>query len=123
MRSRSIDFIINNTKTQFTHKTISLKFKIEKIMITRSLYLLLISQFDVIIEMPFFRQNEIDFTELKFENIEINENKMLINKNDIDMNVNTKSPENIKIIKIIFRKRLKKELKHDEIEEFYLIII
>ena len=48
----------------------------------RSLYLLLISQFDVIIEMLFFKQNEIDLAGLEFGSIEINESKMSIDKDD-----------------------------------------
>ena len=74
-------------------------------MIMKSLYLLFISQFDAIVEMPFFRQNEIDLTELEFGNIEVNENKISISKDDMNMNMNTKSPGNMKIIKMISRKR------------------
>jgi len=92
-------------------------------MIMKSLYLLSISQFDAIVEMPFFRQNEIDLTELEFGNIEVNENKISISKDDMNMNMNTKSPGNMKIIKMISRKRLKKELKCNEIEKLYLIMI
>ena len=101
-----------------------MKLKIEKIIITKSLYLFLILQFDTIIEILFFRQNKINLIELKFKSIEINENKILIDKNDMNMNMNmNKSLENMKIIEMIFKKRLKKEFKYDEIEGFYLIII
>ena len=91
----------------------------------KSLYLLSISQFDAIVEMPFFRQNEIDLARLKSGIIEINESKMSISKSDMNMNMNmnTESPGNMKIIEMIFRKRLKKKLKYDEIEELYLTMI
>ena len=38
--------------------------------------------------MLFFKQNKINLIELKFENIKINESKMLIDKNDMNMNMN-----------------------------------
>ena len=46
---------------------------------------------------------------------------MPISKGDMDMN--TESPGSMEIIGMISRKRLKKELKHDEIGEFYLATI
>ena len=49
---------------------------------------------------------------------------MLINKDDMNINMNiNKSLENMKIIEMIFRKKLNKEFKYDKIEKFYLIII
>jgi hypothetical protein len=75
-------------------------------MITRSLYLLLISRFDAIIGMPFFRQNEIDLAGLKFGSIEINESKILISKDDMDMDM--ESPGSTETIKMISRKGFKK---------------
>ena len=86
--------------------------------------------------MSFFRQNEIDFTRLKSESIQINESKISINKNykNMNMNMNMNINENINLkeltesvkismIEMIFRKWFKKEFKHDQIEKFYLIII
>ena len=69
--------------------------------------------------MSFFRQNEIDFAGLEFGNIEVNGSKVSISKGDMDM----ESPGSTEIIGMIFRKRLKKELKRGEIEELYLATI
>jgi hypothetical protein len=46
-------------------------------VITR-LYLLPVPQFDAIVGMPFFRQNEIDLTGLEFGIIEVNGSKVPI---------------------------------------------
>ena len=91
-------------------------------MITKSLYLLPIPQFDAIIGMSFFRQNEIDLAGLESGNIEVNESKMSISKDDMNMDMD-ESPGNTEIVGMISRKRLKKELKRDEIEELYLTTI
>ena len=124
MRSRPIDLTINNARAQFIHKTASLELRIGKMMIMRSLYLLPVPQFDAIIEMPFFRQNEIDLAGLEFGNIEVNGSKMSISKGDMDMDMDTdESPGNTETIGMISRKRLKKELKRGEIEELYLATI
>jgi hypothetical protein len=126
MRPRPIDLAVSNARAQLTHKTTPLKLRIGKTVITRSLYLLPIPQFDAIIKMPFFRQNEIDLAGLEFGNIEVNENKMPISKDDMDMDMDTKeSPDSMETLMMgmISRKRLKKELKHDEIEELYLATI
>ena len=118
IRPRPIDLAINNARAQLTHKTILLEFRIEKMMITKSLYLLPIPQFDAIIGISFFRQNEIDLTGLEFGNIEVNGSKISINKDNMDMD--TESPGSTETIRMISRKRLKKKLKRDEIKELYL---
>ena len=123
MRSRSVDLVINNARAQFTHKTTSLKLRIGKTMITKSLYLLPVPQFDAIIEMSFFKQNEIDLAGLEFGNIEVNGSKMSIDKGDMNMDMDMESPESMETIGMISRKRLKKELKRNEIEELYLTMI
>ena len=93
-------------------------------MIMKSLYLLPVPQFDAIIGMPFFRQNEIDLAGLEFGNIEVNGSKVSISKGDMDMDMDTdESPGNMEIIGMISRKRFKKKLKRDEIEELYLATI
>ena len=91
-------------------------------MIRKSLYLFLIPQFDVIVKMSFFRENEIDLAGLETGIIEINESKISMIKCDMNLK---ESPESMKIsiIKMIFRKTLKKKLKCNEIEELYLVTI
>jgi hypothetical protein len=70
--------------------------------------------------MPFFRQNEINLAGLEFGIIEVNGSKMPINKGDMDTD---ESPESTETIGMISRRRLKKELKRNEIEELYLATI
>ena len=113
--------MLNNARAQLTHKTTPLELKIGKTMITKSLYLLPVPQFDAIVGMPFFRQNEIDLAGLEFGNIEINGSKVSINKDDMDMD--TESSGSMETLEMISRKRLKKELKRGEIEELYLTTI
>ena len=120
MRPRPIDLAVSNARAQLTHKTASLELRIGKTMITKSLYLLPVPQFDAIVGMPFFRQNEIDLAGLEFGNIEVNGSKVPISKGDMDMD---ESPGNTETIGMISRKRLKKKLKRDEIEELYLATI
>ena len=120
MRPWPVDLAVSSARAQLTHKTASLELRIGKTVITRSLYLLPIPQFDAIVGMLFFRQNEIDLAGLEFGNIEVNGSKMSISKGDMDMD---ESPGNTEIIGMISRKRLKKELKRGEIEELYLATI
>jgi|SRR5208282_5343839 len=90
----------------------------------KSLYLLPVSQFDAIVGILFFRQNDIDLTGLKFGNIEVNGSKMSINKDDMDMDMNESSGSmKNPTIEMISRKRLKKELRRNEIEKLYLATI
>jgi hypothetical protein len=120
MRPRPVDLAVSSTRAQLTHKTAPLELRIGKTGIMKSLYLLLVPQFDAIVWMPFFRQNEIDLAGLEFGIIEVNGSKVPISKGDMDMNTE-ESPDSMETptIGMISRKRLKKELKHDEIEELY----
>ena len=125
MRPRPVNLAVSSARAQLTHKTALLELRIGKTVITKSLYLLSVPQFDAIIGMPFFRQNEIDLAGLELGIIEVNGSKVSIRKGDMnmDMNMNTESPESTETIGMISRKRLKKELKRDEIEELYLATI
>ena len=88
MRPRPVDLAVSSARAQLTHKTASLELKIGKTVITKSLYLLPVPQFDAIVGMPFFKQNEIDLAGLEFGIIEINGSKMSIGKGDMDMDTN-----------------------------------
>src|SRR5947207_8259054 len=88
MKPRLVDLVVSNARVQLTYKTASLKLRIERTMIRKSLYLLLISQFDAIVGMFFFRKNEMNLAELEFGIIEVNESKMAIDKGDISMDMN-----------------------------------
>ena len=88
MKPRLVDLVVSNARVQLTYKTASLKLRIERTMIRKSLYLLLISQFDAIVGMFFFRKNEMNLAELEFGIIEVNESKMSIDKGDISMDMN-----------------------------------
>src|SRR5208282_2522987 len=100
-----------SARAQLTHKTAPLELRIGNTVITKSLYLLLVPQFDAIVGMPFFRQNEIDLAGLEFGNIEVNGSKVPISKGDMDMDTD-ESPGSMEnpTIGMISRKRLKKEL-------------
>ncbi|TMC19484.1 MAG: hypothetical protein E6J34_15270 [Chloroflexi bacterium] len=126
MRPRPVDLAVSSARAQLTHKTAPLELRIGKTVITKSLYLLPVPQFDAILGMPFFRQNEIDLAGLEMGIVEVNGSKVPMVKGDKDTNMDmNESPESTEIptIGVISRKRLKKELKRDEIEELYLATI
>ena len=89
MRPRPVDLAVSSARAQLTHKTAPLELRIGKTVITRSLYLLPIPQFDAIVGMPFFRQNEIDLAGLEFGSIEVNGSKVPIGKGDRNMDMDT----------------------------------
>ena len=91
MRPRPVDLAVSSARAQLTHKTAPLELRIGKTVITKSLYLLPVPQFDAIVGMPFFRQNEIDLAGLEFGIIEVNGSKVPISKGDMDMEM--ESPE------------------------------
>ena len=124
MRPRPVDLAVSSARAQLTHKTAPLELRIGNTVITKSLYLLPVPQFDAIVGMPFFRQNEIDLAGLETGIVEVNGSKVPISKGDMDTDMDTEeSPESMETIGMISRKRLKKELKRDEIEELYLATI
>jgi hypothetical protein len=124
MRPRPVDLAVSSAQTHLTHKTRPVKLRIGNTVITKSLYLLPIPQFDAIVGIPFFKENEIDLAGLETGIIKINGNKIPMMEDDMDMDME-ESPENMEtpMIGMISRKRLKKELKHDKIEELYLATI
>ena len=124
MRPRPVDLAVSSARAQLTHKTAPLELRIGDTVIKKSLYLLPVPQFDAIVGMPFFRQNEIDLAGLESGSVEINGSKVPISKGDMDTDMDTEeSPGSMETIGMISRKRLKKELKRDEIEELYLATI
>src|SRR6266496_1921466 len=120
MRPWPVDLAVSSARAQLTHKTAPLELRIGKMVITKSLYLLPVPQFDAIVGIPFFRQNEIDLAGLEFGIIEVNGSKVPISTRDMNKN---ESPDSTETIGKISRKRLKKELKRNEIEELYLATI
>src|SRR5436190_20604655 len=76
MRPRPVDLAVSSAGVQLTHKTGPLELKIGNTVIKKSLYLLPIPQFDAIVGMPFFRQNEIDLGGLESGIIEVNGSKV-----------------------------------------------
>ena len=72
MRSRPVDLAVSSARVSLTHKTRPLELKIGNTVIKKSLYLLPVPQFDAIVGMPFFRENEIDLAGLERGIIEIN---------------------------------------------------
>ena len=122
MRPQPVDLAISSARAQLTHKTALLELKIGKTVITKSLYLLPIPQFDAIVGMPFFRQNEIDLAGLELGIIEVNGSKVSMIKGDMNLE---ESPGNMEtpMIGMISKKRLKKELRRNEIKELYLATI
>ena len=82
MRSWPVDLAVNSARAQLTHKTAPLELRIGNTVIKKSLYLLPVPQFDAIVGMPFFRQNEIDLAGLESGIIEVNGSKVPISKGD-----------------------------------------
>src|SRR5436190_2305932 len=121
-RPRPVDLAVSSARAQLTHKTAPLELRIGNTAIRKSLYLRPVPQFDAIVGMPFFRQNEIDLAGLEFGIIEVNGSKVPISKGDMDTDMD-ESPDSMETIGMISRKRLKKELKRGEIEELYLATI
>jgi hypothetical protein len=96
------------------------KLNIGNTVITKSLYLLPVPQFDA-----FFKENEIDLAGLETGIIKVNGSKILMTEgSDMDMDMK-ESPESVEspMIGMISRKTLKKELRRDQIEELYLATI
>jgi hypothetical protein len=98
------------------------KLKIGNTVITKSLYLLPVPQFDAIVGMPFFKENEIDLTGLEMGIIKVNGSKIPMMEDGMNTDESSESTET-PMIRMISRKRLKKELRRDEIEELYLATI
>ena len=82
-----------------------------------------IPQFDAIVGMLFFKQNEINLGELEFGIIEVNGSKVPIGKGDRNTDMDESPEDSMETIGMISRRRLKKELKRNEIEELYLATI
>ena len=122
MRSQPVDLAVSSARTNLTHKTRPLELRIGDTVIKKSLYLLPVPQFDAIVGMPFFRQNEIDLAGLELGIIEVNGSKVSIIKGDMNLE---ESPGNVEtpMIGMISKKRLKKELRCNEIKELYLATI
>jgi len=120
MRSRPVDLTVSSARAQLTYKTRPLDLRIGDTATRKPLYLLPVPQFDAIVGMPFFRENEVDLAGLDIGIVEVNGSKIPITEGDIG-----KSPGNMEIptIGMISRKRLKKELKRDEIEGLYLATV
>src|SRR4030095_1065017 len=78
-----------------------------------------IPHFDAIVGMPFFKENEMDITELDKGIIEVNGYKMSIGFEGNDEESGSKVPT----IATISRKTLKKELRHGQADELYLAMI
>ena len=123
MRSRPIDLAVGSARAQLTQKTKPLKMKIGETEVEESLYLLPIQQFDAIVGMPFFMENEIDLSTLEAGVIEINGTKVRLKDNlSISMEETVDSTK-ISTIAMISRKTLKKELRHDRVDELYLAMV
>jgi Predicted aspartyl protease len=123
MKSRPVDLAVGSAKAQLTHKTGLLKIKIGETEVEKSLYLLPIQQFDAIVGMPFFIENEVDLSKLEIGIIEINGTKVRMKDN---LNVNpeeTRGDTEISTIAMISRKILKKELRCSRVDELYLAMI
>ena len=63
--TRPVDLAVSSAKTLLTHKTRLLKLKIGNTVITKSLYVLSVPQFDAIVGMSFFKENEIHLAGLE----------------------------------------------------------
>src|SRR5208282_4758343 len=120
MRSRPVDLAVSSARVCLTHKTRPLELKIGKTVIKKSLYLLPVPQFDAIVGMPFFRENEIDLARLERGIIAINGSKIPMTKGDMDMDCESPVSVETPTIGMISRKTLKKELRNHQIEELYL---
>jgi hypothetical protein len=72
------------------------------------------------------KRNEINLGVLETGIIKVNGSKIPMTDGDMDMDMDMKESPKTKetpMIRMIFRKRLKKELRRDEIEELYLAMV
>ena len=123
MKLRSVDLAVSGVGAQLAYKTGLTKIRIGNTEVEKSLYLLPIQQFDAIVGMPFFTENEVNLSELETGNIEINGTKVRL-KDSLNMSSEEKL-NGIKTLTLatISRKTLKKELKYNRVNELYLTMI
>src|SRR5437667_7496430 len=123
MKLRSVDLAVSGVGAQLTYKTGLTKIRIGNTEVEKSLYLLPIQQFDAIVGMPFFIENEVNLSELETGDIEINGTKVRL-KDSLDMSSEEKL-NGIKTLTLatISRKTLKKELRYNRVNELYLTMI
>src|SRR4030095_8431516 len=80
MRSRPVDLAVSSARAELTHKTGPLERRSRNTVIRKSLYLLPVPQFDTIVGVPFFKENEIDLAGLETGFIEVNGGKVPIKR-------------------------------------------
>ena len=119
MRPWPVDLAVSSAKKHLTHKTRRVKLKIGNTVIIKSLSLLPVPQFDAIVGMQFFKENEVDLAGLEMGIIEVNRSKTSITDGDMDME---ESPDSVET-PMVGVKTLKKEIRRDQIEELYLTTI
>lgn len=102
-----------------TRKTGLLDLKIGETAVRKSLYILPIPQFDAIVGMPFFKENEIDLTELDWGIVKANGSKVSVGRDSDQKDPEAENPT----IAMISRKALKKEHRRDNVDELDLVII
>jgi Reverse transcriptase (RNA-dependent DNA polymerase)/Aspartyl protease len=123
MRSRPVDLAVGSARAQLTHKTRLVKVKIGDTEVEESLYLLPIPQFDAIVGMPFFIKNEVDLTKLDTGVIKVNKSKVFM-ENELGISMEEQlDGTKIPTIAMISKKSLKKEFRHNRVEELYLAMI
>ena len=123
MKLRSVDLAVSGVGAQLAYKTGLTKIRIGNTEVEKSLYLLPIQQFDAIVGMPFFIENEVNLSELETGDIEINGTKVRL-KDNLDISSEEMSNNmNTLTIATISRKTLKKELRHNRVNELYLTMI
>src|SRR5689334_15373665 len=81
-RSRPVDLAVSSARVHLTHTTKPLDLKIGETVMTKSLYVLPVPQFDAIVGMPFFRENEIDLTGLELGIVKVNRRKVSLGDMD-----------------------------------------
>jgi transposase InsO family protein len=120
---RPVDLAVSSVGAQLTYKTGLTKIRIGDTEVEKSLYLLPIQQFDAIVGMPFFTENEVNLSELETGDIEINGTKVRL-KDCLNMS-SEETMNGMKTLTIatISRKTLKKELRYNRVNELYLVMI
>src|SRR5438045_7460528 len=123
MKLRSVDLAVSGVGAQLAYKTGLTKIRIGNTEVEKTLYLLHIQQFDAIVGMPFFTENEVNLSELETGNIEINGTKVRL-KDNLDISSEEMSNNmNTLTIATISRKTLKKHLRHNRDDELYMTMI
>ena len=116
MAKHPIDLAVSSAKpVQLTHRTPKVRLSVGTTTVEKSFYILPLPHFDIIIGMPFFKENNIDLSNVDIGDIAINDYHIPLRGKDCH---EEKGPQ----IAMLSRGDLKQAIWQDQIEESYLMM-